>query len=548
MEDIYFRDIIDNYKYIKSLKIIEDNELNQLLFGEYLSCDEDIIEIIKNSVKDDDMLPNYVSLINIQSTEENKIKIRDKFIYLIISNYVGNYEKDDKKLLLLLDNNKVKCMELFDEENNYEDYNLIYPHYNNLLKNRKYKDYFIGISNKLFKLLNSINSTYYEKITNLDDATISFIESLNTIKEWEKLDRIERKQKLVNEIIARILYASVDFVSSYFANVISKEEYIKTDDFYKTLKDLRLNNQLLENAKLINKNNKLVINKVIELYPYSVELFINETKDNNYIELAKKFGYKFSENIINCSYYIYNDVNLELIPIRERENYLSKLIKLFREYKSNNNINILYKLFIGVDTYIRNVNYFDPEIKLFNHESYEIFNKDNYNNDKSIEYIKKLTNKYKESTLNMTLGRLVLESFPTSTLDIKINYFNYLVELKEMYIYLIEKFSLNINKLNNSLNKNSHLYKMINNYYYDNELMIKEDKIINSPELDEILNDLKFMTTVDASDDFIKEKFLNDSSNILTILKSICDTDEITKYYLNIYCLEYILMGLVENV
>lgn len=547
MEDIYFRDIIDNYKYIKSLKIIEDNELNQLLFGEYLSCDEDIIEIIKNSVKDDEMLPNYVSLINIKSTEENKIKIRDKFIYLIISNYVGNYEKDDKKLLLL-DNNKLKCMELFDEENNYEDYNLIYPHYNNLLKNRKYKDYFIGISNKLFKLLNSINSTYYEKITNLDDATISFIESLNTIKEWEKLDRIERKQKLVNEIIARILYASVDFVSSYFANVISKEEYIKTDDFYKTLKDLRLNNQLLENAKLINKNNKLVINKVIELYPYSVELFINETKDNNYIELAKKFGYKFSENIINCSYYIYNDVNLELIPIRERENYLSKLIKLFREYKSNNNINILYKLFIGVDTYIRNVNYFDPEIKLFNHESYEIFNKDNYNNDKSIEYIKKLTNKYKESTLNMTLGRLVLESFPTSTLDIKINYFNYLVELKEMYIYLIEKFSLNINKLNNSLNKNSHLYKMINNYYYDNKLMIKEDKIINSPKLDEILNDLKFMTTVDASDDFIKEKFLNDSSNILTILKSICDTDEITKYYLNIYCLEYILMGLVENV
>lgn len=547
MEDIYFRDIIDNYKYIKSLKIIEDNELNQLLFGEYLSCDEDIIEIIKNSVKDDDMLPNYVSLINIQSTEENKIKIRDKFIYLIISNYVGNYEKDDKKLLLL-DNNKLKCMELFDEENNYEDYNLIYPHYNNLLKNRKYKDYFIGISNKLFKLLNSINSTYYEKITNLDDSTISFIESLNTIKEWEKLDRIERKQQLVNEIIARILYASVDFVSSYFENVISKEEYIKTDDFYKTLKDLRLNNQLLENAKLINKNNKLVINKVIELYPYSVELFINETKDNNYIELAKKFGYKFSENIINCSYYIYNDVNLELIPIRERENYLSKLIKLFREYKSNNNINILYKLFIGVDTYIRNVNYYDPDIKLFNHESYEIFNKDNYNNDKSIEYIKKLTNKYKESTLNMTLGRLVLESFPTSTLDIKINYFNYLVELKEMYIYLIEKFSLNINKLNNSLNKNSHLYKMINNYYYDNELMIKEDKIINSPELDEILNNLKFMTTVDASDDFIKEKFLNDSSNILTILKSICDTDEITKYYLNIYCLEYILMGLVENV
>lgn len=547
MEDIYFRDIIDNYKYIKSLKIIEDNELNQLLFGEYLSCDEDIIEIIKNSVKDDDMLPNYVSLINIQSTEENKIKIRDKFIYLIISNYVGNYEKDDKKLLLL-DNNKLKCMELFDEENNYEDYNLIYPHYNNLLKNRKYKDYFIGISNKLFKLLNSINSTYYEKITNLDDATISFIESLNTIKEWEKLDRIERKQQLVNEIIARILYASVDFVSSYFENVISKEEYIKTDDFYKTLKDLRLNNQLLENAKLINKNNKLVINKVIELYPYSVELFINETKDNNYIELAKKFGYKFSENIINCSYYIYNDVNLELIPIRERENYLSKLIKLFREYKSNNNINILYKLFIGVDTYIRNVNYYDPDIKLFNHESYEIFNKDNYNNDKSIEYIKKLTNKYKESTLNMTLGRLVLESFPTSTIDIKINHFNYLVELKEMYIYLIEKFRLNINKLNNSLNKNSHLYKMINNYYYDNELMIKEDKIINSPELDEILNNLKFMTTVDASDDFIKEKFLNDSSNILTILKSICDTDEITKYYLNIYCLEYILMGLVENV
>ena len=54
--------------------------------------------------------------------------------------------------------------------------------------------------------------------------------------------------------------------------------------------------------------------------------------------------------------------------------------------------------------------------------------------NKSIEYIKKLTNKYKESTLNMTLGRLVLESFPTSTLDIKINYFNIKLTLSNRFL------------------------------------------------------------------------------------------------------------------
>ena len=239
------KDIIDNYKYIKSLNIIDIKDLNQLLFGEYISLEDDIVEILTNSINEDGVLPEYSDILNLPSTNENKLIIRDRFTYLLVNGIEENK-------LRLFSNDLLKSINLVDEDNNFNDYSLIYPAYNNLLKNNKYKDYFWGISNKLFKLLNSINHTYYEKISNLDESVIDFIDNLDTIKNWNNLEELERKQRLLNEIIAKILYVSIDYSYTKYKDNISKEDFINSEELFKIISNLKLTNKLLESCKKID--------------------------------------------------------------------------------------------------------------------------------------------------------------------------------------------------------------------------------------------------------------------------------------------------------
>lgn len=536
MNNVNIKDIIDNYNYLKSYELMNINKLNNLLFGEYISKNEDIERVINESLEVDEILPEYCDLINIKSTKENQLLLRDKFVYFLV-----NSIDDDK--LNILDNDKLKSIKAQDENNNFNDYALIYPSYNKLLKDRKYKDYFLGISNKLFKLLNGINSDYYEKISNLDDNVIEFIDSLDTIKNWDSLDELERKEKLINEFIGRLLYASVDYASTKYSDYISKKEFIKTGDFFDSLKNLKLTNNLLDKAKEIDNNNELVINKVIELYPYSVEIF-----DKKYTSIAEDYGYKLNDKLINCVYYQFNDINIKLIPENERETYLNNLINIFYSYKNTKDDNNLYNYLIGLDTFIRNINYYDKDISKYNDESYEIFNKEKYKNIDRIKYILKLIKKYYDSSLNINLGLSVIDIMPIGPIDLKREKYEKIEELKEAVIILYKKYDFNIIELNDIIDKKGSLYNKIIDFYNNNELLILSNSLINSPELDELFDNLILITNLDALKRNNKDILFEDSSNILIMLKKLCDANKIIRDYINVFLLEKRVMELIENV
>lgn len=529
------KDIIDNYKYIKSLNIIDIKDLNQLLFGEYISLEDDIVEILTNSINEDGVLPEYSDILNLPSTNENKLIIRDRFTYLLVNGIEENK-------LRLFSNDLSKSINLVDEDNNFNDYSLIYPAYNNLLKNNKYKDYFWGISNKLFKLLNSINHTYYEKISNLDESVIDFIDNLDTIKNWNNLEELERKQRLLNEIIAKILYASIDYSYTKYKDNISKEDFINSEELFKIISNLKLTNKLLESCKKID-NDELIIKKVIELYPYSVETF-----DKKYYSYAEEYGYKLNTKLVNCAYFLFNNLNVDLISTKEKTSYLNNLINIFNKYKNNKNDEYLYNYLIGLDTYIRNINYFDPEINNYNKESLEIFNKDKYKNIDRIKYLSKLIKKYYDSTLNTTLGNLVIDLLPIDTLNNKIELYNEIEELKDISLELSINYELNVLELNDIINKKGHLYNEILDFYNSKELIIITNSLLNSNKLDDLINDLLLITNKSTDKNVIKEKIFDNSSSILIMLKKLCDTNKKTREYIDIYLLEKEVMELIKNV
>ena len=529
------KDIIDNYKYIKSLNLIDIKDLNQLLFGEYISLEDDIVEILTNSINEDGVLPEYSDILNLPSTKENQLLIRDRFTYLLVNGIEENE-------LRLFSNNLIKNINIIDEDNNFNDYDLIYPTYNKLLKDNKYKDYFWGISNKLFKLLNSINHTYYEKISNLDESVIEFIDNLDTIKNWNNLEELERKQRLLNEIIAKLLYVSIDYSYTKYKDNISKEDYINSEELFKIISNLKLTNKLLESCKKID-NDELIIKKVIELYPYSVEIF-----DKKYISYAEEYGYKFNTKLVNCAYYLFNNLTVELIPTKEKNSYLNNLINIFNEYKNNKDDNYLYNYLIGLDTYIRNINYFDPEINNYNNESFEIFNKDKYKNIDRIKYLSKLIKKYYDSTLNTTLGNLVIDLIPIGTFNKKIEIYDEVEELKNMSLDLSINYNLNILELNDIFNKKGHLYNEIIDFYNSKELIIITNSLINSSKLDVLINDLLLITNKSTDKNKIKEELFDNSSSILIMLKKLCNTNQKTREYINIYLLEKEVMELIKNV
>lgn len=65
MNNVNIKDIIDNYNYLKSYELMNINKLNNLLFGEYISKNEDIERVINESLEVDEILPEYCDLITI---------------------------------------------------------------------------------------------------------------------------------------------------------------------------------------------------------------------------------------------------------------------------------------------------------------------------------------------------------------------------------------------------------------------------------------------------------------------------------------------------
>ena len=485
MEDVSIKNILTNYNYLKKLHLLDDKELNSFLFNRQISNEEEIVDYVNNFIKKYELLPGKVDILNIDDNDINKQSLKDYIIYLRELNYL-----DSNKNIYFFKNDLNTIIE-YDKYLNSIDSTILYPEYSKLLRNREINKYIEGISNNLFKLLNSINETYYEKITSGNEKVIELIKSLNTYKLWNNLDEKIRLVRLKNELIGRLLYVSVEYMNDYFKDY--NDNNLKSN-----ISNLKLDDDLLERAKNI-KIEKEIMEQVIELYPYSIEILrkgINYNDDNidkYYYDLAVSNGYQLRNNTSNISYSIYNEINIPLIPYKDRLEFLNKTLSYYNTYIKENNNEYLNKFYENLDIYIRNINYYDKDINR------------NYN-------IKELVNKYKNQILNITISNEVVNLLPIGTRKIKESIYEELNTCKEMYLYFLNNYNIEINEF-------SKVFELDN-----------EEDIIN------------YLSTISYED--IKDKLNKNKETILDYINKLKNINKNTIYTMNLYCKEYIILNL----
>ena len=485
MEDVSIKNILTNYNYLKKLHLLDDKELNSFLFNRQISTEEEIVDYVNNFIKQYELLPGKVDILNIDDNDINKQSLKDYIIYLRELNYL-----DSNKNIYFFKNDLNTIIE-YDKYLNSIDSTILYPEYSKLLRNREINKYIEGISNNLFKLLNSINETYYEKITSGNEKVIELIKSLNTYKLWNNLDEKIRLVRLKNELIGRLLYVSVEYMNDYFKDY--NDNNLKSN-----ISNLKLDDDLLERAKNI-KIEKEIMEQVIELYPYSIEILrkgINYNDDNidkYYYDLAVSNGYQLRNNTSNISYSIYNEIDIPLIPYRDRLKFLNKTLSYYNTYIKENNNEYLNKFYENLDIYIRNINYYDKDINR------------NYN-------IKELVNNYKNQTLNITISNEVVNLLPIGTRNIKESIYEELNACKEMYLYFLNNYNIEINEF-------SKVFEIDN-----------EEDIIN------------YLSTISYED--IKDKLNDNKETILDYINKLKNINKNTIYTMNLYCKEYTIFNL----
>ena len=485
MEDVSIKNILTNYNYLKKLHLLDDKELNSFLFNRQISNEEEMVDYVNNFIKQYELLPGKVDILNIDDNDVNKQSLKDYIIYLRELNYL-----DTTNNIYFFKNDLNTIIE-YDKYLNSIDSTILYPEYSKLLRNREINRYIEGISNNLFKLLNSINETYYEKITSGNDKVIELIKSLNTYKLWDNLDKKIRLVRLKNELIGRLLYVSVEYMNDYFKDY--NDNNLKSN-----ISNLKLDDDLLERAKNI-KVEKEIMEQVIELYPYSIEILrkgINYNDDNidkYYYDLAVSNGYQLRNNTSNISYSIYNEIDIPLIPYRDRLKFLNKTLSYYNTYIKENNNEYLNKFYENLDTYIRNVNYYDKDIK------------NNYS-------IKELVNNYKNQTLNITISNEVVSLLPIGTRNIKESIYEELNICKDMYLYFLNNYNIEINEF-------SKVFEIDN-----------EEDIIN------------YLSTISYED--IKDKLNDNKETILDYINKLKYVNKNTIYTMKLYCKEYTILNL----
>ena len=543
MQDISIKNIIGNFKYLKSQNIIDNNTLEKIFFNKLIYSDEEIIEIITKNIKDNNSLSNTILLLNKKETTENQLEIRDYFLYLINAQYLKEDYYDSIKLNIW-DRYTLDNIEIINKEKNKKIFKLYYPHYNPLIKNSHYSKYFQGISYLLFELLKDINPSFYKKISSGDEKVLLFIDSLYTIKEWDNLDELLRRENLKNEIVGKILYVCTEYIVKLFSKKISPEDYLKTEDFYKTLRDIKLDDELLENAIKSDFSNEIILDKIIELYPFSIEILRNKKElfQKKY-SLSLEYGYLTKEdipkieNISNYSYYIYNDMSIKMIPYLDQLTYLNNTIFLYRKYQKEKNPIILNNVFKNIDCYIRNVSYYDKDIESYQIRSADIFdeNKKYSIKDKST-YLQELIAEYKDKILNITLGIAIVNYCPIAPISVKKDCFNQLNILKDMYIYLLEKYQININQLNEFLTKDTKFKNKVIEYENSND----DKKIV---EILNLLAMISYQYKTKSKEEIVME-LKSESQIIINILNNIINTPDELKYAMNLYTKEYQLFNI----
>lgn len=212
-----FDNIYNNYSLLNSQNnVTSPKMLQKIYFGFEFDSKEDLFEKLKKSIRDNGKIEPtpVVKLMEDSADDLVKQKLKDSLIYASYIVPMNTEIIDNKNMMKLRD---IIAHDVFENiaNSNDEAYRYTYGFFPERysLPNSS-EDAFDGAHFHIRKELEKINPNFYNEYSkvNLSPTELSaFLETLNTIKNWDKLSTNKKKRAtlLKNEVIGRVLYATM---------------------------------------------------------------------------------------------------------------------------------------------------------------------------------------------------------------------------------------------------------------------------------------------------------------------------------------------------
>ncbi len=383
-----FDNIYENYSLLCSQNNITSLKmLQKIYFGFEFDSKEEFVLKLDNSIKTRGKFePNTViKLMDDSKDDLVKQKLKDSLVY---ASTVIPLSVDNIDSMSMIELREIIAQDVFENiaKLNDESYIDLYgPSLKKYSLSENGEDFFKGAHYHIRKDLEKINPNFYRgDVINLSDSEVfEFLKTLNTIKNWDKLsiDKKKRATLLKNEVIGRVLYATIrtaiesDISGKHIKEILSETNFDNID--LNECKDLFMKNLFYTDFKDKTKGNldSKIINKMITLNPYTFDMLRDGKKieecfykvacDNDYLfrdqedlNIIKNMeqGPKNQKHFSVIAQYMLNDI--ENNPKSDKFNaiFAFNIRRMLDEYfYSNNGVNneFLFNVFRGLDVYLR---------------------------------------------------------------------------------------------------------------------------------------------------------------------------------------------------
>ena len=194
------QNIVVNYNYIRKHNILFKDELDKIYLG---SSIKNVTEVLNEIIIKGDKIRKELQALAGESLEENKKMLLFNLEFIARQKGIVKSNDINKSNKYYFYNDLYTNMELYDNER------MSRP--SELLNNSKYSSYFAGIKSYIIDVLDKANPNLINDLDNLykTEEFDKFFNSLEAVKNWDKLDRKERMENLRDQFLTRILIASI---------------------------------------------------------------------------------------------------------------------------------------------------------------------------------------------------------------------------------------------------------------------------------------------------------------------------------------------------
>ena len=362
---------IENFNYLIEQKILPSSELKKLFFdtdtlnieGKSLEEQKDIIiNYLNKYYNQNKHLPELFSRLVFEPNDKNRLEIRDNLLYISGMKLLTNITPDKlKKIKLMLNRSEFENIIEVDNENFKKELKdkAEYIEFKGI-----YASNFNGIKTSFYRKLTGINSKYFDDfIKSMDDisdksAFNTFMSSLYTIKNWNNLDKKDRAVLLKNEIVGRLLYASIELC--YSSDIVlptdRKGKIILYTDLKTKMKSLDFNEVLKKGSDLttIFKNDSHV-KFMLQIDPYSFDAlrYSDDLQSENSC-FARKCGYLFDSEETTKQINIIKTIRNNLTG-KIKDYYLEEQKGIVHTKEENDNLEEIKKLNSRLGTNLNNL-------------------------------------------------------------------------------------------------------------------------------------------------------------------------------------------------